>query len=144
MKTPSRLDPLAAFPDENTQPNDAALQTALGGAFGPIEEILAGVNALWPNASGEWKFSKQSGWYRVAVLKKRHLFYLVPQRGSFRLSVILGDRAIAAVQSGAHRKRVEQLLRTAKRYPEGTAFAFEPAGCDPGLVVALLAAKLAP
>lgn len=143
MKTQSVVAPDAAFPDESNPPDDRALQSALGPAFPPIAEILARTHTALPPAAAAWQYSKQAGWYRVAVLKKRRLFYLVPKRGDFRLSLILGRKAIAALETGPHAREVARLLKTAKRYPEGTAFSFDRTSCDPALVAALLDAKLA-
>ncbi len=143
MKTKSVVAPDAAFPDESNPPDDRALQSALGTAFPPIAEILARTQTAFPPASAAWQYSKQAGWYRVAVLKKRRLFYLVPKRGNFSLMLILGRKAIAALEAGPHAREIAALLKTAKRYPEGTAFSFDRTSCDPSLVAALLDAKLA-
>jgi len=64
------------------------LEIALGAAFSPIGEIIVSLRSSCPNASAAWQYSTQSGWYRVALLKKRRLFYLAPKQGDFRLSLI--------------------------------------------------------
>jgi hypothetical protein len=143
MTPASPLDPLAAFPDPAESPQDADLKVALGRAFTPVARILSDLAAAYPRATAGWQYSKQAGWYRVALLQKRRLFYLVPKRGGFRVSLILGGKAIAALKAGPHAARIVGLLTTAKRYPEGTAFTFDEQRCDPGLVAALIAAKLA-
>lgn len=142
-QVPAPLDPAAAFPDPNTEPDDAALAAALGAAFTPVATILAQLRANCPAVTSAWQYSKQAGWYRLALLKKRRLFYLVPKRGGFRLMLILGGKALADLAAGPHARAVAKLLQSAKRYPEGTAFEFTAATCDPSLVAALLAAKLA-
>ena len=74
--------------------------------------------------------------------KKRRLFYLVPVRDGFRLSLIIEDKAIAALQAGARAKQIPGLLKEAKRYPEGTAFSFNGQTLNVDLAVAFLEAKI--
>lgn len=143
MKSKSTLDPAAAFPDANQAPVDAQLKPALGAAFQPLGEVFAAAAKLCPDATAAWQFSKQAGWYRVALRKKRRLFYLVPKRGDFRLSLILGGKAIASLKDSPQSRAVVRLLKTAKRYPEGTAFEFNATSCDTALITAMLTAKLA-
>ena len=143
MKTKPVVAPDAAFPDKSSPPDDRLLKTALGASFPPVAEILAHLQRALPSATAAWQYSQQAGWYRVALLKKRRLFYLVPTRGNFRLMLILGGKAIAALDAGPRAAEVAALLKTAKRYPEGTAFSFDRTSCDPSLIAALLAAKLA-
>lgn len=143
MKTRSSLDPVAAFPDVKQKPTDEDLKTSLGPAFAPVDQVFATLQDACPKATHAWQYSNQAGWYRVALLKKRRLFYLVPKRGDFRLSLILGGKAIAALNAGDHAHAIERLLETAKRYPEGTAFEFTHRSIDPKLIEAMIAAKLA-
>lgn len=143
VKTKPALDPAAAFPDEKRPPAESDLPGALGRAFAPLAKVLARLRSAHPDVAAEWKYSPRAGWHLIYSRKKRRLFYLVPTRGSFRLSLILGDKAIAALQAGPCAKPMPALLRQAKRYPEGTAFTFTAATVDTELTVALLEAKLA-
>lgn len=143
MKTKNPPALAAAFPEPEREPNDAALRAALGSSFAVLEPVLAAAEQTCPEATYSWQFSKQAGWYRVALRKKRRLFYLVPKRGDFRLSLILGGKALASLAEGPQARAVERLLKTAKRYPEGTAFEFDAKSCHAAVFAALLAAKLA-
>jgi hypothetical protein len=143
MKTKPEMDPAAAFPDAKRQPRDAELKAALGRAAAPVEKILASLRAAQPAVTAEWKFSARSGWHQIHLLKKRRLFYFVPKRGDFRLSLILGGKAVALLQRGPFARQTTELLTTAKRYPEGTAFSFDRRMLDPDLLAAFFAAKIA-
>jgi len=143
MKTTPTLDPNAAFPDEKRQPTESDLPGALGRAFGPLAKVLERLRAAHPDVAPEWKYSPRSGWHLIFSRKKRRLFYLVPTRGDFRLSLILGGKAIAALQAGPCAKQMPALLKDAKRYPEGTAFTFTGATLDPEVAVAMIEAKIA-
>jgi len=145
MKTKPKpeMDPAAAFPDAQQPPRDADLKAALGRAAAPVAAVSANLRAAAPAVATDWQFSARSGWYQVHLLKKRRLFYLVPKRGDFRVSMILGDKAVALLLKGPFAERTAELLTTAKRYPEGTAFLFDRTSLDPELLKAILAAKLA-
>jgi len=143
MKTPPTIDPNAAFPDKTLAPTESDLPGALGRAFVPLAKILQQLRAAHPDLAPEWKYSSRSGWHLIFSRKKRRLFYLIPARDNFRLSLILGDKAIAALQAGPCAKEMPALLKEAKRYPEGTAFTFTGTTLGVGMAVALLEAKIA-
>jgi hypothetical protein len=143
MKTPPSLDPNAAFPDEMREPAESDLPGALGRAFGPLAKVLEHLRAAHPDVSPEWKYSPRAGWHLIYSRKKRRLFYLIPTRDDFRLSLILGGKAIATLQAGPCAKKMPALLKEARRYPEGTAFIFTGATLDVAVAVALLEAKIA-
>jgi hypothetical protein len=142
MKTPPAPDRDAAFPDEKRQPTESDLPGALGPAFGPLAKVLERLRAAHPDIAPEWKYSPRAGWHMIFSRKKRRIFYLVPTRGDFRLSLILGGKAIAALQAGPCTRKMPALLKEAKRYPEGTAFTFTGATLEVDLASALLEAKI--
>ena len=142
MKAVPVLSPDAAFPDEKRQPTESDLPGALGRAFSPLAKVLERLRAAHPDVAPEWKYSPRSGWHLIYNRKKRRIFYLIPARGNFRLSLILGDKAIAALQAGPCAKKMTALLKEAKRYPEGTAFSFNGQTLVVDVTVALLEAKI--
>lgn len=143
MKTKAQIDPAAAFPHAAHQPDDADLVAALGRTAAPFEAFLADLRSAQPSVTTEWKFSDRSGWYQIHFLKKRRLFYFLPRRDDFRLSLILGGKAVALLQQGPFRSQVDALLKTSPRYPEGTGFTFDAQAFAPDLVGAMVAAKIA-
>ena len=142
MKNSPEPDPAAPFPDPKHQPVDTDLVQALGPAWPKVAGILHHLHAAHPEVTEAWQFSPRAGWYQVQLRKKRRLLYLVPRRAAFRLSLILGGKAIAALKTGPFARPLTKLLQGAKRYPEGTAFTFEDTQLDPELVTALLDAKI--
>jgi hypothetical protein len=142
MKAVPVLSPDAAFPDEKRQPTESDLPGALGRAFSPLAKVLERLRAAHPDVAPEWKYSPRSGWHLIYNRKKRRIFYLIPTCGDFRLSLILGDKAIAALQAGPCAKKMTALLKEAKRYPEGTAFSFNGQTLVVDVTVALLEAKI--
>ena len=143
MNTPAAPDSATAFPVATSQPERAALREMLGSAGPVFESVLARLREDQPDLTLEWKYAARPGWHQIACLKKRRLFYLLPKRGDFRLSLILGAKAIALLKQGPCAKRTVELLQNASRYPEGTAFLFDRATAKPGLLAAFIAAKIA-
>lgn len=143
MKPKPEMDPAAAFPDMMCQPEDNEWLVSLGRRADPVKKILRSLKAIKPPVTMEWKFSNRAGWYQIHLLKKRRLFYLVPKREDYRVSLILGDKALADLKAGPFARRTIRSLQRAKRYPEGTAFSFDSKSLDPDLLAAFLAVKLA-
>jgi len=145
MKLKPEMDSAAAFPDATHEPSEADLKAALGP--GPVGNLLAQELALFrssqPSITTSWQFSPRSGWYQLHLRKKRRLLYLMPKRGDFRLMMLLGGKAIESLKQGPYARQTTRLLKTAKRYPEGTAFSFDRSTLDPDLLSVFLAAKIA-
>ena len=144
MKKLQEIDPLAAFPDAKHRPASSDLPARLGPSWPKIGEILNRLRAAHPEVMESWQFSTRSGWYQVQLLKKRRLLYLIPKKGAFRLMMILGRKAVASLQAGPFARQMNSLLKNARHYPEGIAFEFDQTSLDPGLLVALLEAKVSP
>jgi len=143
MKTKPVMAATAAFPDPAHAPLDIELPPVLGRAVIPLALTIDNLRAIESNVTSAWQFSPRSGWYKIYLLKKRRLLYLVPRRSDFRLSLILGRKAVAELRQGPFARQTERLLKTAKHYPEGIAFVFDRKTLDPDLLGAFLAAKLA-
>ena len=143
MKTEPAMDPAAAFPDPAQPPVEADLPAVLGPTAAPVGRTVAHLRATEPRVTSAWQFSPRAGWYQVYQLKKRRLLYFVPKRGDFRVSMILGRKAVEQLKQGPRARRMAVLLKSAKHYPEGIAFSFDRKSLDPDLLTAFLAAKLA-
>jgi hypothetical protein len=140
-KTDMRRESVVAEPP--IAPSDDDLKNALGRLCPVLNEALSAVQAVHPRAVCDWKFSPRAGWYQIYSLEGRRLFYIVPKRGGFRISMILCGKAVASLQQSPHSVRVTGLLRSAKRYPEGTAFVFTADRFDVDLFLAFVEAKVA-
>jgi hypothetical protein len=144
MKTKPAIDPAAAFPaPASAHPTEPELWTALGPAADPLRSVVTNLRAAQPAVTSAWQYSERSGWYQIHLLKKRRLLYLVPKHEDFRVSLILGRKAIEELKQGPFARQTAALLRTAKHYPEGTALSFDRHSLAPDLLCALLDAKLA-
>ena len=96
MKTsPAKLR--VAFLDPGNAPDDDAFETMLGAAFAPVGEIFSRLRDTLPGISHASHYSQKSGWYGVVSLKRRRFLYLIPKHNDFRLSSIIGPRAITSL-----------------------------------------------
>ena len=79
----------------------------------------------------------------MEILRPFRLVYVIPNRDDFRLSMILGGKALALPKTGPFGQRIAALLKTAQRYPEGTLFTLDRRAFAADLPAALVIAKLA-
>lgn len=100
---------------------------------GQIAEALGPAAALWTQlmdrlasehkiTDEEWKpvYPHKYGWSARMKLKKRTILYMGPCKNSFRVSFVLGDKAIAAARASKLPKIVLEVIDSARRYAEGT------------------------
>ena len=99
-----------------------------------VEELLAALGStanVWGElldwlakqgaAEQEWKSSSAKyGWSLLLKKKKRTILYVSPCDGCFRVSLVLGDRAVAAARQSNLSSSALKLLDEAPRYAEGT------------------------
>ena len=60
------------------------------------------------------------GWALRPALKKRTILYLGPCDGCFRVSFVLGDKAVIAARASDLPKSLLKVISEARRYAEGT------------------------
>lgn len=109
-----------AFIGRSTPPSETELDDCLGPSLPIWNQLLAWLESQGI-AKGEWKsVSPKYGWGLRPALGKRTIVYLGPCKGCFRVSLVLGDRAIAAAKANDLPKSLLKEIATAKRYAEGT------------------------
>jgi hypothetical protein len=126
---------------------DGALAAALGPTLAVWRALVAVVTEAFPAVSEEWKPSKVA-FGRICLLKQglRTLVYLIPGRGGFEVSVVLGERAAAlALASEALPAEIKRRVAGARSYAEGRGVRFPVTRDDEvPAVVTLVTLKLAP
>lgn len=109
----------ALFPNSETPPSEAGLRAVLGRADACWRALIDALPELAPNAVGEWKFYKSSGWMFLLRRQKRNLLYLRPQKNAFLASTALAEAAYAAALESDLPEDLLAELRAAPKYPEG-------------------------
>jgi hypothetical protein len=115
-----RVDFPNAFIGRKTQPSARDLAAALGDSLDAWNELTA-----WLTGKGistkEWhSISPKYGWAIRPKLKSRTILYMGPCAGCFRVSFVLGDRAVAAANASDLPKAILKEIAGARRYAEGT------------------------
>lgn len=110
-----------AFIGKTLPPTPEELSSTLG-QTSTVWNQLVDWFAKEQDASGhEWKSTAPKyGWTLLLMLKKRRIAYLIPCAGCFRVSFVLGDRAMAAAREAGLPRPVLKLLDEAPHYAEGT------------------------
>lgn len=111
-----------AFIGKSGQPSPEEISTALGPSAGAWNEFVAWMANKLGVAIQEWKgiCVNKYGWSMRLKLKQRTIVYMGPCTGCFRVSFVLGDKALAAAKAARLPKKIQQALAEARRYPEGT------------------------
>jgi Protein of unknown function (DUF3788) len=108
------------FDDKAVKPDDQMLAKALDKADPLWRQIEESLEAEYGDLAEEWEFyGQKSGWILKTLRKKRNLFFFIPLEGSFRLSFVFGDKAVAAVERSDLPKEVVTSLKNARKYAEG-------------------------
>ena len=99
-----------------------------------------------PGAACEWRrYSKTAPWVVKVSEGDRTLFYITPKPGHCEVTVVLGERAVAAALAGRVRKNFHASIRDAKPYVEGRPVRVLVKGkADAQAVDELVAVKLNP
>jgi len=134
--------PENAFADQKKQPTHADLKEKVGRPFVMIEQVLSALQSEFQNISCEWKFSKSSGWYITYNKGKKRLFYLFPADGDFLLKMVFNDRALEEIRGEDFPKYLRDMIRGAKKYPEGTLCEFTRSSFKAATMLELLRIKI--
>jgi hypothetical protein len=134
--------PADAFTNDKKHPSDGDLRKKLGRSYKLFEETIISLQFEQEEIGFEWKFSKTSGWYLICLKKKRRLFYLLPRDRGFSYRMLFGNRAVAEIKKGSFPNFIAEMLKSAKKYPEGTLLEFDKSNFEVGTVLKLLMIKI--
>lgn len=135
-----------AFIGRKEEPTEVDLAAALGSPGKALwDDLLAVLQRDHNLIAREWSsYSPKAGWSLRLKRAKRNILYLIPCQGGFDVSVVLGDKAIAAARQASLPGPVIALIDSARRYAEGTGIRLEVSHPDGlALVSRLTAIKLA-
>lgn len=128
--------------NDTKHPSDGELRKRLGRSYTLFEETIISLQFEHQGISFEWKFSKTSGWYLICLKKKRRLFYLLPKNRDFSFKMVFGTRAVEEIKKGAFPTYVGRMLKSARKYPEGTLIEFNKSNFEVATILRLLKTKI--
>ena len=109
-----------AFIGRKTQPSAKDLAATLGDSLEAWKELTLWLTGKSISAKEWHSISPKFGWALRPKLKSRTILYMSPCAGCFRVSLVLGDRAVATARASDLPKAVLKELPGARRYAEGT------------------------
>jgi len=133
-----------AFVGKSKPPTGKELAAALGAAKSLWERLLLELADELKLTEQEWNTSSPKlGWSLRVKSGDRIIVYLAPLEGCFRASFALGEKAVKAALAMGIPAPVVEIIKSAKKYAEGTAVRVEVR--EPGdveVVKKLVRAKL--
>ena len=108
------------FSDESTKPNENNLKTVLGDVYNDYKSIMD----ISDFFSKDWNFSKSSGWMLKVHDKKKALFYLIPLKQEFKISMAIRGPERETLVEDAELEKIHQIILSAKKYREGFVIRF--------------------
>jgi len=109
-----------AFTGRKEPPSEIEVREKLGSSAAAWNELIDWLRQQGIEI-GEWKsVSPKYGWGLRPTIKKRTILYLGPCEGCFRVSFVLGDRAVAAAKKSGLPESVLEMIAISRRYAEGT------------------------
>ena len=134
----------SVFEDKATKPDDKMLAMALGKSSRLWLQIKKNLKAEYGELIEDWKFyNSKSGWILKTLRKKRNLFFFIPLDGSFRVSFVFGDKAVAVVEKSDLPQKLVTTLKNARKYAEGRGLRIDIKGsADVGHVKKLVEIKV--
>ena len=111
---------VSVFEDKATMPDDKMLTKALDTSDRLWLEIKKHLKAEYGELIEDWRFyGQKSGWILKMLRKKRNLFFLIPLKGSFQISFVFGEKAVAAVEKSDLPQELIMELKKARKYAVG-------------------------
>jgi hypothetical protein len=108
------------FTDKGVMPDEKMIEVALAGTYSLWIELIENVHSTYPDVNSAWKhYGKVAGWSFQVKSKKRTLFYFVPADGSFDITFVLSNKAVAEAERSPLPKEVIEELLSSKQYMEG-------------------------
>jgi hypothetical protein len=112
---------LSAFGDNGRAPSEDDLRATLGRAYSPWKKLVALVGERISPIAEVWAFtSTNTGWGLRIRHRDRIILYMTHQHQQFLVSLVLGEKAIAAARAARLSAAVRDAIAAAPRYAEGT------------------------
>jgi hypothetical protein len=112
-----------SFTDKSSQPDEQLLKNALGKAYKFYTEL----STLTASFKKDWNYSKTSGWMQKVHDGKKALYYFIPLKGAFLVSLAVREQEKDDFLTMKSLAPLHDELKAAKKYSEGYALKFKVA-----------------
>ena len=108
------------FLGRTPKPENDSVKKVLAGVF-PCYSLLMEKTAAFAK---EWNYSKSGGWMQKIFDNKKALFYLIPLRGEFLISMTVRENERESLLKDKEIDFYKEEIKRAKKYSEGYAMRF--------------------
>lgn len=121
MEAPAEKQTRNAFLGHAAKPTPLEVAAALGASAAAWTQLIDWLADIHDVLVHEWKSdSLRYGWSLRLKKKDRTIVYMAPCQGCFRVSFVLGARAMEVVRDTHFPPAVQQAIAEAPHYAEGT------------------------
>lgn len=126
------------FMDKTTKPTEEELKQTLEESYILYQNLMEITDSFLK----DWNFSKSSGWMLKVHDKKKALFYLIPLKGGFKISMAIRENERNAFLEDSELEIIHDIIKSSKNYREGYALRFDIKGDQDFKIQELLIKKL--
>lgn len=126
------------FLDKKSKPTEQMLQSAFGETYTYYKNLMDSTDSF----SKDWNFSKSSGWMLKVHDKKKALFYLIPLKNEFKISMAIRENERKAFLEDKGLETLHSMIKSTKKYREGYALRFNVANEEEFEILELFIKKL--
>ncbi|HMK54172.1 MAG TPA: DUF3788 family protein, partial [Methanobacteriaceae archaeon] len=126
------------FLDSDIKPVDSTLKSTLDNSYSYYESLMGIADSYLK----DWNFSKSSGWMLKVHDKNKALFYIIPLKGEFKVSMAIRENERNAFLEDNDLEAIQGMIKSAKKYREGYALRFDIKNSEDFKIVKLLIKKL--
>jgi hypothetical protein len=126
------------FLDKAAKPTEERLKQTLDDSYVHYNELMGIADSFLK----DWNFSKSSGWMLKVHDKKKALFYLIPLKNEFKISMAVRENERKAFLEDNELEIIHNVIKSAKKYREGYALRFNVKNDEDFEILELLIIKL--
>ena len=114
------------FVDHPHPPEPADIRQVLGRSVAAWDALWTSISEHFGQVTENWAIpAKKYGWSLRLKQKKRTILHLGPRSKHFIVTIILGEKAVAAIRESELSSEVIAMVENATRFTEGRVVRFE-------------------
>ncbi len=126
------------FIDEDTKLTEEKLENAMKDSYSNYTKLMGITDSFLK----DWNFSKSSGWMLKVYNKNKALFYLIPLKNKFKISMAIRENERKIFLEDKDLKNIQDVIKSSKKYREGYALRFDIENDDDFKLIDSLIRKL--